>query len=122
MSMCRSWSLTPALAQRGANRASCMSAMGVPLPAELSCVFQVLIAQALGLAEDVVLRHVGRIAAGGRMPAERLRERADMMRAGAAAHPEVTHAQRIGVLGELGDLEAIAGERVERDGERMIAG
>src|SRR6516164_6271500 len=55
------------------------------------------------------------------MPAERLSKRAHVMRAGAAAYPEIAYIERMGGLGEIGNLEAVAGERVERHRERMIA-
>ena len=47
--------------------------------------------------------------------------RADVMRRVAAADAEVARAQRVGVAGELGDLVAVARERVERGRERPAA-
>src|SRR5262249_29155804 len=94
---------------------------GRELAAQPSGISQVLLAQPFGAAEDVVPRHVGGIAAGGWMPAERLSERADVMRTGAAAHTERAHIERMGGLGEIRDLEAVAGERVKRNRKRMIA-
>src|SRR5579875_2402362 len=76
--------------------------------------------QALRLAEDVMLGHVRRIAAGQRMTAECLGKGADVMRPGAAADAEIAHAEIIGRLAELGDLVAIAGEGIQRHGEGMI--
>src|SRR5215472_9096595 len=107
MSICRSLSFSPALAQPGASRRSCMSFMSellVRSAAQLLRELHVARAQPLGRAEDVVLRHVRRILARGRMAAERFRERADMMRPRAAADAEVAHPHRVGRLAELRDL------------------
>src|SRR5262249_10748149 len=94
---------------------------GHGLAPQLSGGFQVLLAQPLGLAEDVVFRHVGRVATGGWMPAQRFGECANVMRPSAAAYSQIAHVERMGGLGELGDFETVAGERVERHGEWMIA-
>jgi hypothetical protein len=50
-----------------------------------------------------------------------LGEGADVMRTGAAAHAEVADVQREGLAPELRDLEAVARERIERDGKRLAA-
>src|SRR6185312_7805237 len=92
-----------------------------PLPPQTLGVVKVLPAQPLGAAEDVVLRHIGRVAARRRLTPQRLGKGADMVRPGAAADAEIVDAERVGRLAELGDLEAVAGKGVERDRERVVA-
>src|SRR5216683_7791073 len=89
---------------------------------ELARELPVLRLEALVGAEEGVLRHVGRIPARRRGTAERLGDGANVMRHGAATDAEIARAEFIGGLGELGDLEAVAGHGVERDGERHLAG
>src|SRR5579864_2423354 len=74
-------------------------------------------------AEPGMPRHVDGVAARRRMPAERLGERADVVRTGAAAHPEVADPGRVGLAAEVGDLGARTHERVEsdREGARIAA-
>ena len=78
-------------------------------------------------AHEGVLGHVGGIPAGGRSPAESFGHGPDMVRSGATAHAEILHADLDCLTREVGDLEAIAGERIERDGkgpaigERVVA-
>ena len=59
--------------------------------------------------------------AGGRRP-ERLGEAPDMMRSRAAADAEIADVERQRVLPELGDLVAVAEERIERGGEGAVVG
>src|SRR5258708_30153868 len=73
-------------------------------------------------AEQIMFRHVRRVACRRRPLADGLGECADMMRAGAAANTEIVNAHAVGGGAELGDLEAIAGERVERDRKGMATG
>ena len=47
-----------------------------------------------------------------------LREPPDVVRAGAAAHPEITHVHGVALLRELGDLVAVAKEGVESHRKR----
>src|SRR5690349_17472836 len=124
MSICRSLSLAPALAQPGASRASCMLLIPPPLcsAAQLLRELPIALTQPLGRAEDIVLRHVRRVFARGRMTAQCLRERADVMRPRAAAHAEILDAQRVSRLAELPDLVPIAREGIERHRERTILG
>src|SRR2546421_1864821 len=124
MSICSSLSFTPALAQPGARRRSCMSLMSVPprSAAQLLRELRVASPQPLGGAEDVVLRHVRRVFARGRMTAQRLREPADVMRSRAAAHAEILDTHRVSRLAEFRDLVAIAGKWIERHRERTILG
>ena len=68
-------------------------------------------------AEERVLRHVGRILARRRPLADRFGKRADVMRARAAAHAEIPDVEFGRLPSELGDLEPVARERIERDGE-----
>src|SRR5258705_6855443 len=72
-------------------------------------------------AEDVMLRHVLGIAARRRLAAERLGHGADVVRAGTAADAEIAHAELVGLLGELGDLPAGAGEGIETGGKWLLA-
>src|SRR5687767_12707780 len=66
-----------------------------PLPqrdgSQVLCVFAIFLAQPRVVAVGVMFRHVGREAACGRAPAERLGERADVVRAGAATDSEIAH-------------------------------
>src|SRR5262245_47184408 len=55
------------------------------------------------------------------MLADGFGQRADVMRAGPTTDAEVANAERERFAAEVGDLEAIAGERVERDRERPTA-
>src|SRR5215216_1703267 len=73
------------------------------------------------LPEDRMLRHVGRVAAGRNRPAEALGHRADEVRRAAAAEADVADAEVARRGGELGQLEAVALERLERDREAAHA-
>src|SRR5207245_359118 len=70
-------------------------------------------------AEEGMLRHVRAVAARGRAASDRLGERADVVRARAAADAEVANAELVGLPAELGDLVAVARERVEGGRERL---
>src|SRR5579885_3119415 len=122
MSICRSLSLTPALAQPGASRRSCMSLIPSSPSSAVQLLGELPVArvQALRRAEHIVLRHVRRVPARGRMTTQRLRERADVMRPGAAADAEIMDAHAVGLFAELRDLVAVAGEGIERHGERPV--
>ena len=52
------------------------------------------------------------------MLADRFGERADVMRTCAAADAEIADVDFERLAAELGDLEPVAGERIERDGKR----
>src|SRR5438093_11774749 len=95
---------------------------GTPSAVDPSSVLQILPLEPLVCPEDDVLRHVGREAARGRAATERFREAPDVVRARAAAHTEVAHAERVGRRPRLGDLVAVAQERdrgpPETDGRR----
>ena len=68
--------------------------------------------EAVVAAEEGVFRHVGRVPAGLRLPAERLRHASDVMRSRTTAYTEIAHAKCIRLSRELADLVAIADERV----------
>src|SRR5215468_4853624 len=120
MSGCSVWSLRPTPANlRTSPRRSAPAAPPSRWASDPFGVIGVLLPEALVRAENVVLRHVGRIAAGRRLAAKRLGHGADVMRPGTAADAEIADVERQRRLGELGDLEAVAGERIERDRERL---
>src|SRR5215469_5245183 len=124
MSICRPLSLTAATSQPGASRVSRsfpMAALPELAPQRLG-IGEVLLAQPFRLAEDVMLRHVRRVTARRRLAAERLGQRPDMVRAGAAADAEIVDAMLIGRLAELGDLEPVAGEGIERHRKGVVVG
>ena len=58
------------------------------------------------------------VSARRRRPSERLGQAPDVVRTGAAADAEVADAELVRVPGELRDLVAVAGERIERRRER----
>src|SRR5712691_8995357 len=84
-------------------------------------VLGVRLAEALMRAEDVMFAHVLGVAARRRLAAERLGHGADVVRAGAAADAEIAHPELVGLLGERGDLPAVAGEGIEAGGKRLLA-
>ena len=66
--------------------------------------------QPLVAAEEGVFRHVGRVPAGRRVPAERLRHASDVMWSRTAAYTQITHAKCVRLPRELANLVAIADE------------
>jgi hypothetical protein len=82
----------------------------------------VLLPQALVAAEEDVLGHVRREAARRRPAAQRLGEAPDVMRSRAAADAEIADVEGESFLPELGDLVAVAEERIQRGGEGAVAG
>src|SRR5262252_5518449 len=69
-------------------------------------------------AEEGVLGHVLAVAARRWMAAETLGERADVMRARAAAHPEIADAGVERLASEIEDLRACRQEGIEPVGKR----
>jgi hypothetical protein len=63
--------------------------------------------------KERMLRHVRGILARRGMLAHDLRERANVMRPGAAAHAEIAYPHVEGLFAERRDLIAITGERIE---------
>src|SRR5207247_11479676 len=63
--------------------------IGAPHSVVAATVLEVVVTQVLVAAEEDVLRHVGRVAAGGRLAAQRLGQAPDVVRAGAAAHTQI---------------------------------
>src|SRR5262249_13088920 len=84
-------------------------------------VVLVLGLEALVAAEERMLRHVRRVGALGRGAAEGLRDRADVMRAGAAADAEVGDPELERLAREVPELVARADERIEPGRERSPA-
>src|SRR6202521_3349911 len=89
--------------------------------AELSSEFVAIRAlhplDALVGAEVGVLGHIRGILARLRVAAKTFRQRADMVRTGAAADTQVTHAHRIGSLAEFVYFCACADKRIQPNGE-----
>src|SRR5260221_5038951 len=101
MSGCALWSFSDTPANL------CTSASGSPFPAARSDPFgviEILPPEAVVRPEDVVFRHVGRVAARRRLAAERLGHGADVMRPRAAAHAQITDVDRLRRPWELVDL------------------
>src|SRR5581483_2477010 len=90
-----------------------------PTTATRTLVAPVLVpgARAGRLAEHGMQRKIGRVAACGHLTAERLGDRANVVRCAAAADAEVADAEVARAAGELRHLEACADERVERERE-----
>src|SRR5262249_34824101 len=88
---------------------------------ELVRVVLLHLLDALVRAQERVLAHVRRIPARGWMPAGGFRQGADMVRPGAAAHAQIANVQRQRGAAELGDLEAVANEGIQRGRERAAS-
>src|SRR6202158_4123016 len=89
---------------------------------KLSSVILLDLLDALVGAKERMFRHVRGILARRGMLAHGLRERADVMWAGAAAHAEIANPHVERLLSELRDLKTITGERIEchREGPRAF--
>src|SRR5258708_40345257 len=107
MSGWAAWSFSPTPANLRTNPNG--SAAAAARSSDPFGVIEVLPPEAVVRAEDVVLRHVGRIAAGRRPAAERVGHGADVMRPRAAAHAEIPDVERERRRRDIGDLEAVRG-------------
>src|SRR5262245_50256415 len=83
-------------------------------------VLERVLSEALVRSEQDVLRHVRRVAAGQWLAAQGFGETPDVVRSRATADTEIADAQVERVPPELGDLVAVADERIERGRKRPV--